>query len=963
MLLPGADSPTDTQVAETHQLPHCLNNLHIPPALAGALPRLAVHSRSVRNQLAPMAAPAPTRVAFSADSRWLAGLLPDSKGVATLGAISLPAAATEEDGPLRMSTVISAADIESHHAQAELSLEEQLKRERTRNLISGLSSFEWSPADATASLLLIPHGGDLFIAEAPSPGSAAPEHWKVTKAYDHLRGGLTGPAMESQWAPSGEWVLFVQDGEVLAVSARAVCAEASAQDEAGGSGGTWQVCNGHVCVRLTQGAWESAGTSAPFKQGEVDYLAQESFERFKGFWISEDCRWLAYQRTSDAHIPDFTIRHQHTDDPYAKEVHKYPFPGKANPHISLHMMPLSALADLQCAGVSPADVQQAAGAVKGSVSCSPPIDVYGHMDWYLARAAWDAASGLLAIFVNRSQNQRHLLRIPCPTSHEGACGQPQLLIHEAATHWVDSCFDSWGPVLGATTGDDGGAAAPSAPLQLIWTSERSGHSHLYLYEYTPQAEPPAIPPFEVGRQAALPQPAGCPVPVWEVEGGTAREVHPLTQGTFSVTSLDRVDAGAGLVFITANAKSPVERTPFVVGLDGSSVKDEGGPSGRPPNFASWFNESVTAWGRDMELWGLGMAAEAEVSVAGCHISRVAPHACTIDGAHGRWVAYESSSMCSRPAVSLAFRPADLAGKPVPFGKVKQSGAMPLVSAGLPPPQLFALPIESGQHTLIGAYWLPKGSPVGPSPPTAVVSVYGGPHIQYVQMSWPFMGGDANVTQLLLAGYAVVRVDNRGSQGRGVLFEAAVHKNMGGPEVQDQRAAVEWLMDRGIIAKSGVGVTGWSYGGYMSLMCAMQHPSLFRAAVAGAPVTHWQLYDSGYTERFMGIPAPEAAASSPDDEVQEAYRKSSVEAHIQTVSETDNKPHLLIIHGMLDENVHFRHTARLSAKLLSAGIPFDSIVLPSERHGARGARPLIAKRSAEFFAAHLGMPGPGAAGRQ
>ncbi|HEX7973762.1 MAG TPA: prolyl oligopeptidase family serine peptidase [Anaerolineales bacterium] len=113
--------------------------------------------------------------------------------------------------------------------------------------------------------------------------------------------------------------------------------------------------------------------------------------------------------------------------------------------------------------------------------------------------------------------------------------------------------------------------------------------------------------------------------------------------------------------------------------------------------------------------------------------------------------------------------------------------------------------------------------------------------------------------------------------------------------------------------------GWSYGGYMAAMCLARAPETFKVAVAGAPVTAWDGYDTHYTERYMGTPQSNSAG----------YADSSVLSHVDGL-----RGKLLLVHGLIDENVHFRHTARLINALVSARKPYDLLLFPDERHMPR-----------------------------
>jgi dipeptidyl-peptidase-4 len=224
----------------------------------------------------------------------------------------------------------------------------------------------------------------------------------------------------------------------------------------------------------------------------------------------------------------------------------------------------------------------------------------------------------------------------------------------------------------------------------------------------------------------------------------------------------------------------------------------------------------------------------------------------------------------------------------------------------------------------------------------IVDIYGGPHYQAVTDSWALT---VNLRAQLLAahGFAVMQVDNRGSARRGVAFETAIARNMGDVEVRDQVDAVRWLGERGIADLTRVGIYGWSYGGYLTAMALVKAPDVFKVGVAGAPVTSWDGYDTGYSERYMGTPT-----SNP-----EGYRASSVITHVDRL-----RGKLLLIHGLLDENVHFRHSARLMQALIDKQAPFDVMLYPNERHLPRSLEDRVAMetRILEYFMTYL-TPAP------
>jgi len=197
---------------------------------------------------------------------------------------------------------------------------------------------------------------------------------------------------------------------------------------------------------------------------------------------------------------------------------------------------------------------------------------------------------------------------------------------------------------------------------------------------------------------------------------------------------------------------------------------------------------------------------------------------------------------------------------------------------------------------------------------AIVDVYGGPGVQRVLDNW--MG--ASFTQILTrAGYVVFQLDNRGTAFRGTAFQAPILDKLGDVEVADQVEGARWLASQSFVDSARIGVWGWSYGGYLTLMLMFKAPEVFRAGVSGAPVTDWGLYDTHYTERYLGRPQDNAGG----------YSASSVLPYAK-----DLKGRLLVMHGMADDNVLFLHSTKLFRKLQDLGRPFDVMVYPGAKHG-------------------------------
>eukprot|EP00981_Chlorochromonas_danica_P013787 scaffold6852_cov215-Ochromonas_danica.AAC.24 len=265
---------------------------------------------------------------------------------------------------------------------------------------------------------------------------------------------------------------------------------------------------------------------------------------------------------------------------------------------------------------------------------------------------------------------------------------------------------------------------------------------------------------------------------------------------------------------------------------------------------------------------------------------------------------------------------------------------------LHPPIMFSVPTDDDNTPLMCAVYLPPMLPAtqvfhetykGPKWP-AIVLVYGGPCVQRVTNQW-LMTADQRAQRFAQEGYIVIKCDNRGTANRGMTFEGAIHRCMGSVELVDQETVVRHLAQRGVVDASRVGITGWSYGGYLSAMALCKANDTFCCAVSGAPVTSWDGYDTHYTERYMKLP----------EEEKESYNESSVLNHVNQM-----KGHLLIIHGLIDENVHFRHTARLLQALNRAQKPYQVVMLPNERHAPHSYADnvCVEENMRAFFQRHL-----------
>ena len=229
--------------------------------------------------------------------------------------------------------------------------------------------------------------------------------------------------------------------------------------------------------------------------------------------------------------------------------------------------------------------------------------------------------------------------------------------------------------------------------------------------------------------------------------------------------------------------------------------------------------------------------------------------------------------------------------------------------------LNASELTLGERGLRGLLLLPAGHDPVDGPLPVLLDPYGGPHAQRVVRS---AAAHLQSQWFADAGFAVLVVDGRGSPGRGPAWEQEVAGDLGTAPLEDQIDALMACAQQhpGLLDLERVAIKGWSFGGYLAALAVLRRPDVFAAAIAGAPVTDWSLYDTHYTERYLGHPATSG----------EAYRRSSLLDEAAALS----RP-LLIIHGLSDDNVVAAHSLRLSRALLEAGRPHTLLPLSGVTH--------------------------------
>lgn len=247
-----------------------------------------------------------------------------------------------------------------------------------------------------------------------------------------------------------------------------------------------------------------------------------------------------------------------------------------------------------------------------------------------------------------------------------------------------------------------------------------------------------------------------------------------------------------------------------------------------------------------------------------------------------------------------------------------------------------MPVPAGLDDVQTVVLMPSEQPEGPVP--ILMNPYGGPHAQRVLAA---RNAYAGAQWLADQGFCVVIADGRGTPGQSPAWEQCIAGNLRDAALEDQVVALERVVQAfpEQVDPTRVGILGWSYGGYLAALAVLRRPDVFHAAIAGAPVTEWRLYDTAYTERYLGDPGVDAG---PYD-------------HCSLIPLAgDLQRPLLLIHGLADDNVFAAHTLQLSSALLAAGRPHEVLPLSGVTHmtpQAEVAENLLLMQ-VDFFRRHL-----------
>jgi dipeptidyl-peptidase-4 len=613
-----------------------------------------------------------------------------------------------------------------------------------------------------------------------------------------------------QWAPAGDAMLFAsstslawfdlktQAGRVL-VNGKETLADPKISPD--GKYVSFLRNHNVWAVSTTDGkerALTTGGTEA-LRKGELDWVYPEELDIATAYWWAPDSSAIAYLEMDESKVTQFSLTDFESYTGEA-ELQRYPVPGGSNPVVRVLVVPVN--------GGEPR-----------------VMDIGANTDIYIPRVTWLPDSKRIAIQrLNREQTVLDLLLA------DSSSDKSSILLTEKDPYWINVSDD---------------LRFFKNSNQFLWSSERSGYRHLYLYDLS-------------GKQRAQ-----------------------LTKGDWEVSRVDALDEAKGLVYFTGTGKSPLERHVYRVGLDGS---------------------------------GFTRLSKAD----GTHNINFAPNAAFF---------LDTFSNTSAPPRQDLYRADATKVATLNENKVEE-----LAQYHLSPVEFLSIKSHDGVSLNCSMIKPPNFDPGKKYP--VLVYTYGGPHAQVVVNQW---GGSNYLWHNVMAqkGYIIFSLDNRGSAGRGHVFEEPVHFHLGSQELADQRDGVSWLQQQPFVDGSRIGIWGWSYGGHMTLHAMFNAPGVFKAGFAGGPVTNWRYYDTIYTERYLGL--------VPQQE--ESYKESSP---VTNAGKLQGK--LMIAHGTGDDNVHYSNTLAVINALIDAGKYAQVMAFPGRGHGVSDppARRVLMSRVMQFF---------------
>ncbi|GLH11264.1 AGAP003138-PA-like protein [Gryllus bimaculatus] len=617
----------------------------------------------------------------------------------------------------------------------------------------------------------------------------------------------------------------------------------------------------------------------PLSAGIPSYVMQEEFNRYQGYWWQPKCSdgiyRIVYEEVDESEVKIFCFPSSNSNFGEIEEF-RFPRAGTPNAKSNLKIVQFRLNEALQIVDVETLELQY-------------PLSVMFPWMEYVVRVGWTPSSEHIWVqLLDRRQQRLELVLLsldnftePPPNVYnvENNLNPPTPAVQVLYTQHSDIWINVNDLLYFFPSGNEPGE------VRFIWASEETGFRHLYLITAHVSGMSNGIEESLERMESEQPYSTLLSSTLHLVRSVFLQprlgQKIALTSGEWEVLGRNLwVDSERQLVYFLGLRETPLEKHLYVVSL---RRPGEVRLLTRPGySYNVDFNKECTMF----------VAVYSNIQkLPACQVFRISHADWTVEG------------------VTLT-----------PVGYLFEAPVLSVLEGQFYCPELYTHQISSGD-LLYAMVFKPHCFQSGKKYPT-VLNIYGGPEVQLVSNTFKGMR-QLRMHMLAAQGYCVVAIDSRGSQHRGLHFESHLRGRMGRVELADQVEVLTWLAESlGFIDMNRIAIHGWSYGGYLSLMALARYPEVFKVAIAGAPVTSWTLYDTGYTERYMDLP----------ENNEQGYQNGSILTYVNQFPDDENR--LLIIHGLIDENVHFFHTSQLISALVNAGKPYQLQVYPNERHSLR-----------------------------
>ena len=793
--------------------------------------------------------------------------------------------------------------------------QEKLQLERKRIMFSGITSYEY---ESSCKRFVFTSNGHLFHFDDDGTPPYHPIRLNSSSKSAKINPAIcpANPDLVAFFSDNDVWVTHIQTGQEL---------------------------------RLTNTKYNT--NRRALIAGYPCYVIQEEFRRYTGFWWRPGF-FKTTKSAGESSKLEFHILYEEVDESAVELVHlptangsveDYRFPRAGGSNASSDLKLASFKYDESTHQLSDASC----GPVPGLQSL---YSIYPHYE-YLVRCGWHSQDCVWVQLLNRQQKHLVLGLFSLSKSFPA-----QILIHEDnSPYWVNVHDFIYFLPNNSPCENNENCLKPGSEIEFFWISERTGYRHINLVKVQLVADGEDVRNKIAKKDHLTRNPAGSNNMDVEEKNETnldhendlfrsdlqslLLERKQLTSGEWEVHNKEIwIDEKNELVYFVGLKDTPLERHLYCV-----SYRDLYCKKIRRLSELG-FSHTLLAFNSDCDLFvniqsnisippfgfvhrkvilspasppsssfsqtshnlQLGSSSNSAESTENVHFQKIG---FILNNTSENWNLSMDSSCSSSDAPSSSTIMVDNESADVVPGMTK--------------PELFTYRLKNSGETLYGLVFKPEFMESDVKYP-CVLDIYGGPEVQVVTNAFK---STRLVRRHLLAGegYVVVAIDGRGSHNRGAKFEAHIQGRIGQVEISDQVEVLEWLAETtNYIDLTRVAIHGWSYGGYLSLMGLAQRPDIFRIAIAGAPVTNWSLYDTGYTERYLDTPYANQAA----------YAKGNVLNLAKNFPDEENR--LLLVHGLMDENVHFIHTMQLITHLIKAGKPYQIQIFPSERHSLRKA---------------------------